>query len=209
MQSTQYTLKNGDSITISHGNSKIGKCTNWNLPPILSCQHGVPCAKDCYALQYFKQYPNVKKAYLGNLYAVQSCLDEVFDFIRYHLSVQPTPYVRIHCSGDFISQEYLDRWIDIAINFPDIQFLAFTKRYNFDYSHVPSNLKIVFSVWPGLPLPEQPCKGISGYAYMLDKNNIDDRIPVNSTLCAGKCVDCHVCWNIDKISSKSVYFHKH
>lgn len=209
MQSTRYKLADGSEITISHGNSKIGVCTNWNLPPILSCVQGIPCARDCYAVKLFKLYPNCRKAYLKNLYAVQSALDETMTLIRYHLSVHPTDYVRIHVSGDFISQAYLDRWIDIATDFPEMQFLAFTKRYTFDYNAAPNNLKIVFSAWPGLQLPEVIPSAIAGVAYMMDKDNPDNRIPEGALQCAGNCTDCRVCWQLDKIASKSVYFHKH
>ena len=210
MKTTRYTLQSGIVISIASGNNKLGKnCVNWNLPPILSCMTKAPCAKDCYALQFFKQYPNVRKAYLSNLSAVQSNLDETFKHLQYHLSVTKTEYVRIHASGDFISQAYLDKWIDTARMFPELKFLAFTKRYNFDYSATPDNLKIVFSAWPGLPLPDSLPVGVSGYAYMLDKHNIDDRIPHNAVQCAGNCVNCHMCWQIDKLTSKSVFFHKH
>jgi hypothetical protein len=44
-------------------------------------------------------------------------------------------YVRVHGSGDFFSQEYVDKWKRIAQNVPNVVFYAYTKREDdFDMS---------------------------------------------------------------------------
>jgi Gene product 88 len=56
--------------------------------------------------------------------------------------------VRIHVSGDFLSEEYLCAWIDVARARPDITFYSYTKSLRFLVSHlaeVPSNLSITAS----------------------------------------------------------------
>ena len=50
--------------------------------------------------------------------------------------------VRIHQSGDFYSQEYLDKWIKIANSLPMVKFYAFTKSFTLDFSDIPDNLVI-------------------------------------------------------------------
>ena len=39
-------------------------------------------------------------------------------------------YIRIHGSGEFYSQEYVDKWTAIVRNCPDKLFYAYTKRHN-------------------------------------------------------------------------------
>ena len=40
-------------------------------------------------------------------------------------------YVRLHVSGDFFSQDYLDAWLDVARQRPDTLFYAYTKALPF------------------------------------------------------------------------------
>lgn len=42
--------------------------------------------------------------------------------------------VRIHESGDFFSQKYLDAWISIIKAYPSLMFWAYTKSYMLDFS---------------------------------------------------------------------------
>ena len=47
--------------------------------------------------------------------------------------------VRIHDSGDFYSQEYVDKWVTIVKRFPNLKFFALTKRAtDFDFSELKS-----------------------------------------------------------------------
>jgi hypothetical protein len=44
-------------------------------------------------------------------------------------------YVRVHSSGEFYSQEYINKWVTIAKQLPNVTFYAFTKRIKeFDFS---------------------------------------------------------------------------
>lgn len=58
-------------------------------------------------------------------------------------------YVRIHSSGDFYSQEYIDKWTAIAKAHPEIKFYAFTKRmkeFNFTKLMSLKNTSIIDSL---------------------------------------------------------------
>ena len=45
--------------------------------------------------------------------------------------------IRIHSSGEFFSQEYINLWCDIIKMFPDLKFYTYTKRMNdFDFSEI-------------------------------------------------------------------------
>ena len=54
-------------------------------------------------------------------------------------------FIRIHDSGDFYSQAYLNNWIEIAGAFPKKTFYAYTKSIHLDFSRLPKNFKIVQS----------------------------------------------------------------
>lgn len=54
-------------------------------------------------------------------------------------------HVRIHDSGDFYSQAYVNAWIDIAKALNGVVFYAYTKSLDLDYSSAPGNLRIVQS----------------------------------------------------------------
>jgi hypothetical protein len=54
--------------------------------------------------------------------------------------------VRIHDSGDFYSQSYLDKWIQIANALPGKTFYAYTKALTLDFTQVPANFRITQSV---------------------------------------------------------------
>ena len=59
--------------------------------------------------------------------------------------------LRIHVSGDFFSQAYLDAWIDAANARPNIEFYAYTKSLKFWVARlpeIPANLRLVAS-WGG------------------------------------------------------------
>jgi hypothetical protein len=97
-------------------------------------------------------------------------------------------YFRIHESGDWYCQEYLNKWFEICRRLPDIKFTAYTKSFHLDYSQKPDNLVIYFSVMPDTKMeniPEGP------RAYL-------ECGPENIHLCHGKCDECLYCWEVGK-----------
>jgi hypothetical protein len=198
---------NNRQVTISSGNSKMGKIYSVSLPPVLTCREDAPCKKGCYAMKGAFLYANVKSSYQNNL----DFFNE--DAKGYELSIlkQLPMYgvFRWSVSGDIVNNEYLEMMIRIAKKLPNVKFLAFTKKYELINEYLltkklPKNLKVVFSAWKGLEF-ENPNK--LSIAYVYDKNNIDERIPKNALPCNGDCSQCMVCWGLKK--SSSVVFNKH
>mgnify|MGYP000373156611 CR=1 FL=1 len=67
--------------------------------------------------------------------------------------------VRIHDSGDFFSDEYLDEWLKIADRYPEILFYAYTKevtRFRERVQNPPSNFRYLFSMGGKLDSKIQP-----------------------------------------------------
>ena len=188
---------------ISSGNSKLGKIPNVSLTPIKSCPKGIPCAKDCYACKHaYSVYPSVKRLWDDNLQRAKIYGHTFFHALENEF--KPTKFFRIHVGGDFFSQEYLDGWKQFARKHPQTIFLAFTKAHALNYSNLPNNLKIVFSMWTnfGDTKKQRP------RAWMRDHKNIDKRIPKDVIECPGSCDTCGMCWQLDKLG-KDVVFDKH
>jgi hypothetical protein len=60
--------------------------------------------------------------------------------------------VRIHQSGDFISQAYIDMWCKLALEFSNIKFYAYTKVntiFNFDSFNNLPNTNLIDSMLDG------------------------------------------------------------
>lgn len=91
-------------VKISLGNSKIGRIMNINLPPIISCPTGVPCALDrCYALKAYRRYPNVRLAWDSNLSFYKNNPIEFFNNIKIQLEKKKKiKRFRWHSSGDIV-----------------------------------------------------------------------------------------------------------
>lgn len=91
-------------VKISRGNSKLGKIPNINLPPVVTCEKGVPCAnKECYALKAFKQYKNVRDAWGHNLKVYLENSTHYFESIINQLKkIKNVFRFRWHSSGDIV-----------------------------------------------------------------------------------------------------------
>jgi ferredoxin len=189
-------------MKISKGNSKIGKIPNISMTPIKSCGNCKACAKDCYALKAYKQYPNVRKAWDENFEDAKKRRFSYFIELSQYLRKHQPKFFRWHVSGDILDQEYLNAMISTARNYPETKFLAFTKMHEFDYSNKPENLSIVFSMFPSMPLPAAKMP----MAWVQD--GTETRIPNDALACPGHCDNCGLCWNLP-VLNKDVYFEKH
>lgn len=191
-------------VKISPGNDKTGRIPAVSLSPILSCAKDVPCRKFCYAKKVTNYSPDAKRAYQSNFNLARKDLASYFDQIDAYLMRRKPKFFRWHVSGDFLSQTYVNKVFRLAEKHPKTKFLAFTKRYGFDYSTAPANVSIVFSMWTnyGDTTKDMP------RAWMLDTKEPDNRIPADAINCPGNCETCGMCWNLKHIG-KDVYFHKH
>lgn len=134
------------AVTLSNG-------TNFNV-----CPNAGACAQLCYARNGTYLFSNVKGKHIRNLEYILEDIDGWQAQMAAELSakrLQPTgeprsvaglsadtPFddyvamwlemggkaVRIHDSGDFFSEEYALAWIDLARQFPQILFYAYTKE---------------------------------------------------------------------------------
>lgn len=115
------------------GNSKMGKDVYiFNLPakqtctPTSWCLEGKNGKPACYALRNNFLLPSVLKS-TSERYEMSKSdnfIEEMINFIK----KKKVKYFRIHSSGDFYSEDYIDKWIEIAKNCPETKFRSSTHR---------------------------------------------------------------------------------
>ena len=201
-------------IRISLGNTKVGTIPQFNLTPIVSCLNCAECSKYCYAVKSYIQYPNVKTAWDKNYKTCLCDLDTFKHEMRDFLTIYNPKYFRIHSTGDFFSQDYLNAWFKIIKEFPDITFVAYTKSYNnrsnhnyLKFNNIPKNLMLYFSIEPNERLPKEKPKGVK-YAYMGSDSRVKDAYVCPATIKGHKKVTCDKCLGCFK-SNMNIIFNLH
>jgi len=110
----------------------------------LTCPMADSCVKFCYAKKGAYIWSNVKPAFEKRyeLSKTDVFVDKMYDEI---LKKKPD-YVRVHDSGDYYSKKYLNKWIDIALLFPEVRFYSYTNMVQmFLDTELPSNFDVIFS----------------------------------------------------------------
>lgn len=123
-----------------------------SMPCLITCPFKGKCQWGCYADQGRQAMESCQRAYRENLAMVQD--GTFFPQLRAELSAYliqaerkgVTPYVRVHDSGDFMDEEYLDNWLELMREFPTINFYAYTKCVDWMSSRdIPSNFSVTYS----------------------------------------------------------------
>jgi len=122
------------------GNFKLKDILIFDLPAVKSCLNCSSCAKTCYAKKAQEQYPNVMIFRDTNFYIYANDKDLLKKLIVLQLSEAKEKTVRLHSSGDFFSQSYINFWSEIISMFPNINFYTYTKVEEiFNFSDIEKN----------------------------------------------------------------------
>lgn len=193
-----------NEVKLSFKSKKLGVIPSLNLPPMLTCAKGVPCAKLCYARKGTFTYNNVIKSHMENYVAYHNDSKAFFDSIHAKLNngVVTHKFFRWHMSGDIIDMQYLYGMIELANKNKQTKFLAFTKKHDLVNMYLqvsgkklPKNLNIVFSAWDVNYKFENPFNLPIAYVDFKDKS-LNPEIPHNAKHCSGDCVNCRLCWTL-------------
>lgn len=203
-----------DGVTLTRGNTKLGKVLNISLPPPKTCDHNLPCYKGgCYALRNcYNLYPEVRKAWDGNWNAfVKDGATAIYNACFLAIIRARPELFRWHVGGDIPNSEYLEMMCMLAHRFPAVKFRAFTKKFDLVRADAAlirknPNLTISLSMWPGLKCHPATIKAWST-SWVRDPKNPDPRIPETAKECSGKCDTCQLCWGLKP--GESVCFLKH
>lgn len=111
------------------GNEKLGSgIFAFNITPGLTCPGATDaCSKVCYARRYMRQYENAKTASDQRYTASQ--LPEFVDGMTAEIHQRGATVVRVHSSGDFYSNAYINDWIKIVKACPQTAFYTYTRSW--------------------------------------------------------------------------------
>lgn len=145
-------------------NSKMKKSSNnvivynFTLPAFRTmtgdvvCPNAGVCAAGCYARQGTYMFSNVAKKHAANYEEskLSSFTIKMIEEVRTLKKRAKKPlYIRIHDSGDFYSDDYLQKWIMIARVNSDVTFYAYTKnveQFKRLKDSIPANFIYIFSL---------------------------------------------------------------
>lgn len=105
----------------------------FSLPAILTCPKAGLCKSFCYAQRGCFRFPKPKasQARALELTRTNDFVSEMISEIKRRRTIR---IIRIHDSGDFYNQGYLNKWIDIIQACPDNTFYCYTKSLHLNWS---------------------------------------------------------------------------
>lgn len=155
------------NIYISKGNKKLApnakvKYMIFNLPAQKTCPFATElCKKSCYAKKAEKCYPSVLPCRENNYNAsieddfINNMIEAIEKMLKTPSYTKAKHVIfRIHESGDFYSQEYVNKWkmiIDYFKPVKKLQFVAYTKSIEYfrtdNYWKNMENITLIHSIW--------------------------------------------------------------
>ncbi|MHA2043491.1 MAG: GP88 family protein [Candidatus Thorarchaeota archaeon] len=190
-----------DGVKISVGNDKLDNIPNISLLPGDTCPGSVEECKYCYAKSCMRCSTWAEVRWTVNTFYAKNQPRRFELDVKAQVYLSRTDYFRIHVGGDFYTQEYLEMWFRIANEFPTVRFLAFTKSFMLDWKNKPSNMIVIWSVFPSTDFDAVP----SGPRAWTKFDRIKRFYPPvqNARLgaalkCAGTCRSCGMCYHNDE-----------
>ena len=200
------------SISVSNGNSKMGKIPSVSLPPIITCSKiaCATCGKKCYAKKICRYSKEAAAAYNRNLDILKNNPELFWDDVN--RALKASRFFRFNVSGDIYNKKYFEKLCEVVKNNKHCEVLIFTKKYDIvnDYlktKKLPKNLHVLFSGWVGINI-ENPFK--LPEAHVLFKNG-ETSAKDGAIFCSGNCHECAInnggCWPLKK--GQQVIFREH
>lgn len=169
----------------------------FSIPAIKTCPNHTPhCKQFCYARKAERSFKYVLPSREENF--KESLSDDFVEQVGKYLKRNKPKLFRLHESGDFYNQEYLDKWFIICRNNPDTRFLVYTKRWDLNWKGKPANLIRYWSIWDDTQNP--PPDGPKAYVVDDGKGKISQYpVPTDACICEKedqivKCEKCMHCY---------------
>ena len=119
----------------SNQNSKLGYMLNFSLPASTTCPgQTVWCEKNCYANKNTYVFSQPREKYIRNYHKtlkgdfVEQMLGQG-NMRTFNNNERKKKVLRLHVSGDFYNNEYIEKWIQIVEASPDWSFYGYTKSW--------------------------------------------------------------------------------
>ena len=124
---------------------------------LITCPNAQKCVAGCYARSGTYRFKNSVNAYEKRLELTLS--NDFADIMSAAVTLERLKavrneqrlFIRIHDSGDFYSEQYLAKWVDVMQRNPSVQFYAYTKQVSMFKKFkalglLPDNFKVIFSL---------------------------------------------------------------
>ena len=172
-------------LTVSKGNSKLPDSTTiFNLPCFITCPGKTKeCMVDCYARKAeIRFHKTVLPCRMRNLASTKKT--SFADNLVIAIQKTKNKTFRYFESGDFYSQDLIDKSIKVANILPDVFFYAYTKSLHlFNFSNIPDNFRIIDSL---------NHKSSKHKAVVIRDNETK---PKGFFVCPSSCKKCNYCFN--------------
>lgn len=114
---------------LTQGNGKVGESIHlWSIPAVETCPGRSPvCERFCYARQGRFLFPAVEERLRWNY--EQSLLDTFAERMAKEVKRKGCLVVRVHCSGDFYSAAYAEKWLGVMRRCPKARFYFYTRSW--------------------------------------------------------------------------------
>lgn len=197
----------------------------FSLPagPEFTCPGATEACVSCYAQSKRHMFANVQKSFARNLATisffestgdVDGCADAILKEIKSDFDI-----FRIHESGDFYSQFYLDVWVKVVQARPNTAFWFYTRSFDLDFSaisQVPNVTGWASTDQYNAELANQFAAKF-GFKQAFGPIERESDKPAGSVVCPvtssrlkldGACEKCKLCIHKDR-TKKNIAFIKH
>lgn len=212
----QFKTKKVQEIFSEGKNSKLAaRVSILNLPPIATCPNCATCAGSCYATLRYGDTTHVQPRWDKNL--AMTMREDFVEMATRELKYKGTTIVRYHESGDFYSEQYIDKCMELAIANPQVFFYGYTKVKSALRLNALTNVNVIYSLIE-TPIGEIRNYGTKEYCEMLEKDYDYFVCPHDKTWkekglsCMGTCEECKtrdkVCFEIHGREAKKDTYSK-
>ena len=128
------------------------KVFNFSIPAYksqtgkITCPFADKCIKFCYAQKgNYKRFPSVRNG-MEKKYELTK-QNNFIDLMNKEIKRKKPDFIRVHDSGDYYSPKYLNKWLTIAKDNPNVKFYSYTNSIKFvkDLKSIPNNFDFIFS----------------------------------------------------------------
>ena len=112
----------------------------------ITCPFAKDCIKFCYAQKGAYIWSPAQNKHNQNYLDTKK--DNFINVVQDEISrKRKITHIRVHSSGDYYSPAYLNKWVTIARNNPNITYYSYTKSVKMikNLENKPENLEIIFS----------------------------------------------------------------
>jgi hypothetical protein len=201
-------------------NTKLGAgVAGWSIPAVHTCPGRTKlCESICYATSGFFRMPKVEASHASNLQESHApdFVDKINAQIKRSRSIKA---IRIHPSGDFYSEAYVRKWIDIAKANPAVPMWGYTRSWRLQSFH-PALKELAelpnIQLWASID-NETKAKGETPPSWLRQADVMDDwtAAPSQFTKCpnlknkAITCAKCTYCFKPPAGTKQHVVFRTH